>query len=89
MQAAKVDFIDGSVVMNKPFSPVIQALGDRPAAREVARNSDVHYEFRQDSDFAMAELSGLYQINFSLSAGESGGVANPEYLSELDAFANW
>ena len=30
-------FIDGSVVMNKPFSPVIHALGDRPAAREVVR----------------------------------------------------
>ncbi len=30
-------FIDGSVVMNKPFSPVIHALGNRPASREVAR----------------------------------------------------
>jgi patatin-related protein len=30
-------FIDGSVVMNKPFSPVIQALGHRPASREVVR----------------------------------------------------
>src|SRR5919106_4255331 len=32
-----------------------EAIGDGlaliPAAREVARNSDVHYEFRQDSDF--------------------------------------
>ncbi|MBL8709899.1 MAG: patatin-like protein [Rhodospirillaceae bacterium] len=30
-------YIDGSVVMNKPFSPVIGALGDRPASREVVR----------------------------------------------------
>jgi patatin-related protein len=30
-------FIDGSVVMNKPFGPVIRALGNRPANREVAR----------------------------------------------------
>jgi patatin-related protein len=30
-------FIDGSVVMNKPFSPVIHALGNRPATREVVR----------------------------------------------------
>ncbi|WP_374384480.1 patatin-like protein [Dongia sp.] len=35
--AANRFFIDGSVVMNKPFSPVIQALGDRPASREVVR----------------------------------------------------
>ncbi|MCX2722406.1 patatin-like protein [Roseibium salinum] len=30
-------FVDGSVVMNKPFAPVIQVIQDRPAAREVAR----------------------------------------------------
>lgn len=30
-------FIDGSVVMNKPFSPVIHALGNRPASRQVVR----------------------------------------------------
>jgi patatin-related protein len=30
-------FIDGSVVMNKPFSPVIRALGNRPATRQVVR----------------------------------------------------
>ncbi|WP_374654723.1 patatin-like protein [Dongia sp.] len=35
--AANRFFIDGSVVMNKPFSPVIHALGDRPASREVVR----------------------------------------------------
>ncbi len=30
-------FIDGSVIMNKPFAPVIEALGGRPASREVVR----------------------------------------------------
>ncbi len=30
-------FVDGSVVMNKPFAPVIQVIQNRPAAREVAR----------------------------------------------------
>ncbi|TYC56320.1 patatin-like protein [Rhodobacterales bacterium] len=30
-------FVDGSVVMNKPFAPVIDIIQDRPAAREVAR----------------------------------------------------
>ncbi|MBD8875381.1 patatin-like protein [Roseibium polysiphoniae] len=30
-------FVDGSVVMNKPFSPVIDVIRQRPAAREVAR----------------------------------------------------
>ncbi|MEP3427161.1 MAG: patatin-like protein [Roseibium sp.] len=30
-------FVDGSVVMNKPFAPVIDVIQERPAAREVAR----------------------------------------------------
>ncbi|PTW61542.1 patatin-related protein [Breoghania corrubedonensis] len=30
-------FVDGSVVMNKPFAPVLDAISDRPAMREVVR----------------------------------------------------
>ncbi|MTI16426.1 patatin-like protein [Rhodobacteraceae bacterium RKSG542] len=30
-------YIDGSVVMNKPFRPVIEAIVDRPAVRQVVR----------------------------------------------------
>lgn len=30
-------FVDGSVVMNKPFGPVIDVIKQRPASREVAR----------------------------------------------------
>jgi len=48
-------FIDGSVVMNKPFSPVIQALGNRPASREVVRriiyvDPNPHRESNQRGD---------------------------------------
>jgi len=45
--------------------------------------------FRQDSDYAMEELSGIYQIHFSLGSGESGGVSRPEYLANVAAFAEW
>jgi len=45
--------------------------------------------FRQDSDYAMAELSGIYQIHFSLGSGESSGVSRPEYLANVGAFAEW
>src|SRR6185369_13059902 len=48
-------FIDGSVVMNKPFSPVIHALGNRPASREVVRriiyvDPNPHREANQRGD---------------------------------------
>ena len=45
--------------------------------------------FRQDSDFAMEHLSGIYQIQYSLGAGESSGISTPAYLAKLDEFAKW
>jgi len=45
--------------------------------------------FRTDTDFASENLTGIYQIEFSLPAGESGGISEPAYLAKLDAFAAW
>jgi len=50
---------------------------------------DTSTTFRQDSDFAAERLSGLYQIDFSLSSGNSGGINEPDYLDTVDRFANW
>ncbi len=54
----------------------------------------VHYmdkgtEFRDGADFANEHLTGVYSLNYSLSSGEEGGVSNPEYMVELDKFADW
>jgi predicted RND superfamily exporter protein len=46
-------------------------------------------QFRADIDFAMKNLSGIYQVQYSLPAGESGGISEPAYLQEVDDFANW
>lgn len=46
-------------------------------------------EFRQDTDFAMDRLTGIYDIQFSLESGETGGISNPDYLRTLDQFAAW
>jgi uncharacterized protein len=45
--------------------------------------------FRVDSDFTRKNLTGVYQIEYSIGSGESGGVANPEYLAKLEEFAIW
>ncbi len=50
---------------------------------------DESMAFRQDSDFAMEHLSGIYQIDFSLGADSSGGISEPAYLEKLEEFANW
>ncbi len=54
----------------------------------------VHYfedsiQFRTDSDFTTANLTGLYSIEYSLESGEAGGISNPEFLQQTDQFADW
>jgi hypothetical protein len=46
-------------------------------------------EFRRDTDFTVENLSGIYDIHYSLKQGESGGVNDPEFLRQVEMFANW
>ena len=46
-------------------------------------------EFRRDANFTLENLTGLYRIHYSLAAESSGGISEPEYLQQLDAWANW
>lgn len=50
---------------------------------------DTRIEFRRDTDFAMANLGGLYPIEFSLEAAEVGGVSDPAFLERLGAYTEW
>ncbi|MEM6455821.1 MAG: MMPL family transporter [Acidobacteriota bacterium] len=43
--------------------------------------------FRIDTDFTIDRLTGIYQIDYSLAAAESGGIAEPAYLETIDRFA--
>jgi predicted RND superfamily exporter protein len=45
--------------------------------------------FRTDTDFVTDNLTGIYQVEFSIGAGESGGVSEPAYLAKLDEFTEW
>ena len=50
---------------------------------------DQSIAFRTDTDFTAENLTGIYQIEFSLGGGESGGISEPAYLQRVEAFANW
>ncbi len=50
---------------------------------------DPSITFRTDTDFTAANLTGIYQIEFSLSGGESGSISEPAYLERVEEFANW
>ena len=53
------------------------------------RYFDDRYEFRRHTDFVIENLTGLDSLEYSLSAGREGGITDPEYLSTVDAFAEW
>jgi len=50
---------------------------------------DEKMEFRQDAEFAMDNLTGLYRLEFSLPAKNPGGISEPEYLENIDKFSTW
>lgn len=50
---------------------------------------DENLSFRVDTDFATANLTGPYTLEFSIGSGEPGGIAEPAYLERLEAFSVW
>jgi predicted RND superfamily exporter protein len=50
---------------------------------------DETVEFRRDSDYAAANLTGVYYIDYALGTEESGGISEPWYLSDVDKFSQY
>jgi len=46
-------------------------------------------QFRQDADFADKHLGGLYRIDYSLQAADIGGIQDPVFLQQVQAFDEW
>ncbi len=49
---------------------------------------DERIEFRTDSDKAL-KFFGMYPIEYSVPAANTGGVSEPEYLANLEKFADY
>lgn len=45
--------------------------------------------FRQDTDYISENLTGIYTMEFSIGAGEEGGINEPAYLDKLREFEDW
>ena len=56
---------------------------------EFVKFFDKTVTFRTDTDFISENISGVYNLEFSLGAGEADAIANPEYLQKLDEFEQW
>ncbi|PKV52600.1 hypothetical protein ATE84_4720 [Aquimarina sp. MAR_2010_214] len=50
---------------------------------------DETVQFRSDTDYISKNLTGIYNVEFSVGSGESGGINNPEYLKKLNDFEDW
>ena len=50
---------------------------------------DDRYEFRRDTDYVIANLTGLDLLEYSLDTEREGGITDPDYLDLVDNFANW
>lgn len=56
---------------------------------EFIKYFDKSYPFRIASDFSAEHLAGLEIIDWDLNSGEEGGINDPTYLKNVDAFASW
>jgi predicted RND superfamily exporter protein len=56
---------------------------------EFVKYFDHRVEFRTDTDFTQKHLRGIYLAEFSVEASEPGGISEPDYLNNLETFANW
>ncbi|PWQ98119.1 efflux RND transporter permease subunit [Leucothrix arctica] len=50
---------------------------------------DERIEFRTDTDFVVKNLTGIYFVDYSIDAKESGAIANPDVLANIETFTTW
>jgi len=50
---------------------------------------DKSVTFRQNADYVVEHLTGLYVIDYSLDSGSPGGISEPGFQKDVDAFASW
>ncbi|MEM9544616.1 MAG: MMPL family transporter [Bacteroidota bacterium] len=50
---------------------------------------DERVKFKTDTDYISDNLTGIYNIEFSIPSGESGGINDPQYLAKLQSFEKW
>lgn len=56
---------------------------------EFIKYFDERVQFRTDTDYISENLTGIYTLEFSIGAGEAGGINDPVYLKKLEEFEHW
>ncbi|GAB1262698.1 efflux RND transporter permease subunit [Aurantivibrio plasticivorans] len=50
---------------------------------------DESIEFREATDYTQENLTGVYQVQFSLDSIEEYGITQPEFMASVEAFTQW
>lgn len=50
---------------------------------------DKEVPFRSETDYISENLTGIYNIEYSLGTGVADGITDPSYLHHLDEFEKW
>ena len=89
----------GTFVVARPIQLILISTGIIAiltflATKNIFNDEFVEYfdqsvQFRTDSDFVNDNLTGFYNVEFSVGSGESGGINNPAYLQKLNEFEDW
>ena len=71
---------------------IVAAVANLP--RNELNDVFLHYfdksiQFRNSSDFMIENLTGVDFINYSIDSGESGGISDPAFQRDVEAFATW
>lgn len=56
---------------------------------EFTKYFDTSIDFRVDTDYVLDNLTGLYNISYSLDTKTPAGINNPQFLAEVGAFTDW
>jgi predicted RND superfamily exporter protein len=56
---------------------------------EYVKYFDDSIAFRRDTDYTTAHLTGVYRIDYSLGREIEGGISDPLFLDQVDAFVQW
>ncbi|WP_142784138.1 efflux RND transporter permease subunit [Changchengzhania lutea] len=56
---------------------------------EFIKYFDETVDFRTNSEYISQNLTGIYNVEYSIGSGESGGMNNPQYLKKLEEFEEW
>ncbi|WP_297325221.1 MMPL family transporter [Nitrosomonas sp.] len=56
---------------------------------EYVKYFDDSVAFRRDTDYTTSHLTGVYRIDYSLGREIDGGISDPEFLQQVDAFVQW